>query len=303
MKMNPAYVLPALLLAADTSAQAGGGAVGDQKIRVLIVDGFGNHDWEATTRAISSILGRDNAFEVEVSTVPDKQDASWRRWNPGFAGYDAVIQNTNDISRQGAWPEPAKRSLERYVSGGGGLLIFHSANNAFPDWPEYNQMIGLGWRKRDFGPAVVVEDGGPVRVPAGQGGNTSHGKRVDVLITRLGDHPIHQGLPRQWMAADLEVYRYARGPAENLAVLSYAKEAETGLNFPIEWVVAYGQGRVYASTFGHYWHTQAQAPPGIRCRGFRALLPRAVRWLADAEIPGDTPEGFPAQDRVSLDPS
>jgi len=34
------------------------------------------------------------------------------------------------------------------MSGTAAAFWFSSSgNNAFPDWPVYNQMIGLGWRK------------------------------------------------------------------------------------------------------------------------------------------------------------
>ena len=269
-------------------------------IKVLIVDGFSNHDWQATTRAIVSILQEDGGFAIETSTVPEQDDPSWAQWDPDFDRYDVVVQNTNDITQKGAWPEPAKQSLETYVEGGGGLFVFHSGNNAFKDWRAYNEMIGLGWRKQLFGAAIVIHGDKPVRIPAGVGGDTGHGKRRDTPITRLGDHPIHRGLPPVWMAADVEVYRYARGPAENLTVLSYAKDAKTDLNFPTEWVIAYGKGRVYTSTFGHYWHNQSQDPPGIRCRGFQTLLPRATRWLAGTDVPATVPDDFPTKDQTSL---
>ncbi|MFR7733576.1 MAG: ThuA domain-containing protein [Collinsella sp.] len=100
---------------------------------------------------------------------------------------------------------------------------------------------------------IVTDDGAVLRLPPGEGGPTSHGARIDALVTRLGNHPMHAGLPRQWRAADIEVYRYTRGPAEQVQVLSYAREPATGLNFPIEWTVRYGKGRVYTSTLGHVW--------------------------------------------------
>ena len=59
-------------------------------------------------------------------------------------------------------------------------------------------MIGLGWRKKDFGWAIAVaEDGVLRRIPAGEGRETGHGDRVDTVVRRLGDHPIHAGLPRR----------------------------------------------------------------------------------------------------------
>ena len=271
-----------------------------EPIRVLIVDGFSNHDWKATTADIREILAQDEDVEVSVSTVPNESEPSWKEWRPRFADYDVVIQNTNDISGKGVWPTGAQRALESYMKEGGGLLIFHSANNAFPEWKEYNRMIGLGWRKKDFGPAIHLVDGKEVRVPAGEGGSTGHGKRLDTVITRHGDHPIHTGLPRQWMAADLEVYRYARGPAENLQVISSTKDPQTGFHFPVEWVVGYGSGRIYNSTFGHHWHTQKEQPPGMRCVGFRTVFLRAVQWLAKREVDAVVPSAFPNVEEVSL---
>jgi hypothetical protein len=83
-------------------------------------------------------------------------------------------------------------------------------------------MIGLGWRKKEVGQAIVVlPDESLQFIPPGEGEDTGHGSRVDVTVHELGEHPIHRGLPRAWMAADLEVYRYARGPATNLTVLAY----------------------------------------------------------------------------------
>ncbi|MGJ8677735.1 MAG: ThuA domain-containing protein [Akkermansiaceae bacterium] len=274
----------------------------DSSIEVLIVDGFNNHDWQASTKIISEILQQDKAINLAVSTVPAKGTDAWEKWLPIFSDYDVVVQNTNDISKKGAWPRTAQLAFEKYVSSGGGMLVFHSANNAFPLWLEYNKMIGLGWRRKTFGKAITMEQGEPVFLAAGEGDKTSHGKRHNVLVTRYGDHPIHQGLAEKWLAADLEVYRYARGPAENLEVLSYAKEGKTGLYFPIEWTVSYGKGRVYNSTYGHHWHDVKEVPAGMRCMAFRTLMLRATRWLAKAPIDAARPENFPTEEKISLLP-
>ncbi|GIS63534.1 MAG: hypothetical protein CM1200mP2_57590 [Planctomycetaceae bacterium] len=37
--------------------------------------------------------------------------------------------------------QPRPGSLEKYVTGGGGLVIVHAANNAFPQWGEWNKMM------------------------------------------------------------------------------------------------------------------------------------------------------------------
>src|ERR687884_492904 len=60
------------------------------------------------------------------------------------------------------WPLRLKSSFERYVGGGGGLVVVHAADNAFPRWQAYNEMIGVGgWRNRTetAGPFWYMKDG------------------------------------------------------------------------------------------------------------------------------------------------
>src|SRR5688572_22368025 len=47
----------------------------EKPIRVLIVDGFSNHDWRLTTHYIRSILERAGNFAVDVSTAPPTSSA------------------------------------------------------------------------------------------------------------------------------------------------------------------------------------------------------------------------------------
>ena len=271
-------------------------------VRVLIIDGFSNHDWKMTTARIIDILKRDGGFACEVSTSPDASASSavWDAWQPEIEKADVVLLNCNDLNKPVNWPERVKSALERFVERGGGMYAFHSANNSFQQWPEYNRMIGLGWRKKDFGVALTIDGNETIqRVPEGQGANTSHGKRIDALVHRLADHPIHRGLPRAWRAADIEVYTYVRGPAENVEVLSYSRDNAFHEGFPIEWTVAYGKGRVYSSSLGHLW-TGDVNPPAFRCAAFQTILVRALRWLAGREVESTVPSDFPTEATVSL---
>jgi type 1 glutamine amidotransferase len=290
--------LLAMSLAASASAKTATGP-----IRVLIVDGFNNHDWQQTTRYIRGILDRTGLFAVDVSTSPpDAAAPGWDTWRPQFSKYDVIIQNCNDYGGGPQWPVPVQKSFERFVRGGGGVYIWHSANNAFVQWPEYNDMIGLGWRKKDYGTAVAVgDDGQLIRFPPGEGENTGHGKRFDALINRVGDHPIHKGVPRQWTAADIEVYYHVRGPAKNLEILSYAHEPKTQLNWPTEWIVTYGRGKVYTSNFGHVWKGDKD-PVTVRDVGMQTLVVRAVQWLAHRPVDFPIPANFPTATSTSIGP-
>jgi hypothetical protein len=212
-----------------------------------------------------------------------------------------VVQTCNDIHGSGPlWPEAARRGLESFVVGGGGLFVFHSANNAFPQWNAYNEMIGLGWRPKEFGTAIrILEDGSLEHIPPGKGAATSHGARSDRLIHRRGEHPMHAGLPRVWMTPLIEVYTHARGPAERVEILSWAEDPASGGRWPVEWTVAYGKGRIYTSTFGHVWHDEAE-PVGMRCAGFQTIFIRGLQWLAKREIERGTPADFPTAAAISL---
>lgn len=272
------------------------------KLEVLIVDGFNNHNWEQTSSLVQSILEKSGLFHVEISTTPaEPGDEAWKSWRPQFKEYDVIIQNTNNIKNKALrWPREVEQALEDYVRAGGGLYILHSANNAFPKWEEYNMMIGLGWRKPNEGVALQVgEDGTIVEIPLNEGRSTYHGPRTDELIYLLKDHPINKDFPKVWKTPNLELYKFARGPAKNVTVLSYAKDDETNINWPVEWVIAYGKGRVYNSTLGHLWKGETY-PNSFRCVGFQSSLIRATEWLGTGSISYSLPNHFPSEDEMVL---
>lgn len=270
-------------------------------IRVLILDGYSNHDWRLTTALIRGILEPTKLFAVTVSTAPPANNApGWDSWRPKFSDYDVVIQTCNDLGGGPPWPRAVEEDFETYVRNGGGVYVWHGGNNAFVNWRAYNEMLGLGWRNKDFGWAVSIGTNGELnRIPAGTGLATGHGNRLDTVVKRLGDHPIHVGLPREWKTPDIEVYYYARGPAQNLDVLSYGYDPRTQMDWPLEWTVSYGKGRVYTSTFGHVWKGDTQ-PERMRCAGLQTVVVRALQWLAGREVNWPVPSDFPTADRISV---
>ena len=189
----------------------------------IFAGGLSNHDWKKTTEFVASTLARTGMFEIAITTTPEApEDPNWGSWAPDFSNFRVVILNWNNVRRTGiCWPRSVERSLEAYVRVGGGLLAFHSANNAFPHWAEYDRMIGIGWRGRDHGQAVEVGATGDLRIiPPGQGEGISHGPRQDTHVIRLSDHPITRGTPERWLTPDIEVYTFPRGPARELTVLT-----------------------------------------------------------------------------------
>jgi hypothetical protein len=273
-------------------------------IRVLIIDGQNNHDWARTTRSLRATLERAGRFAVAVSTTPPKAAPAeaWQAWRPDFGACDVVVSNYNGER----WPAPIERAFVDFVALGGGAVMVHAANNPFPDWPEFNQMIGLGWRKAIDGDRITVDDrsGALVRTPPGEGPSSGHGpSHIFQIKVRRPDHPIMHGLPLVWRHARDQLSHGQRGPAQNMTVLDSAYSAPehggTGAHEPMTWVIPFGKGQVVTTLLGHQWRDQADSD-ALDCVGFRTVFARSVEWAATGRVTLPVPAGFPTADAVSL---
>lgn len=298
MRRTALWAVAALLFAAAGSASAA------EKLRLLIIDGQNNHNWKEMTPPMKQSLEATGRFTVDVATTPPARAPkdAWESFRPEFGKYDAVLSNYNGEP----WPERVRKALEEYVDHGGGLVIVHAANNAFPGWTEYDRMIGLGWRGPEYGDRLTLNDQGePVRTPKGQGPGAGHGPQHEFVITvRDSEHPVTKGMPRQWLHARDELYHGQRGPAEHMHILATAYSAKdkggTGTNEPMIWVIPYGKGRVFTTVMGH---VSAKGDPAIRCVGFQTVVARGAEWAATGKVTLPIPSDFPTADKVSLSPA
>lgn len=260
------------------------------KLRVLLIDGQNNHKWQETSPELIRILESTGRFTVDRATSPAKgEDLS--KFLPDFSDYDVVVSNYNGE----LWSEPMRKDFYEYVKSGGGFVSVHAANNAFPEWPEYNLLIGVGgWGGRDesSGPYIRFREGKMVLDrTAGRGG--SHGSRHEFIVKTFDpDHPIMQGLPAEWLHAEDELYDRLRGPARNLQVLAtaYSDPATKGSGEvePMLMVLEHGKGRVFHTVLGH--DLTAIASPG-----FQVTLQRGTEWAATGQVTlKAVPENFPA---------
>jgi uncharacterized protein len=283
-------ILLSCLVFAAVSLQAA------DKLKVLIIDGQNNHKWDITTPVLKDALEGCGAFTVEVSTTPPKGSPAeaWQAWKPEFTSYQAVVSNYNGEP----WPKHVRDAFTKYVADGGGFVSVHAANNSFPDWKEYNDMIGVGgWggRNEKSGPWLYVKDGKLFRdTSAGNGG--AHGPQHEFVVeTQSPDHPIMRGLPKRWLHAKDELYSKLRGPGENVEILSTAVSDLTAMNEPNNLVLAYHKGRVFHTTLGH-------ADYSMLDRGFYTLLQRGTEWVAtgNVERTAAVPADFPTESAVSV---
>ncbi|MEM9368973.1 MAG: ThuA domain-containing protein [Planctomycetota bacterium] len=263
----------------------------DPKLKALIVDGQNNHKWRATTPVLDAYLRETGMFAVEVATSHPKETAGFR---PKFAEYDVVVLNYNGRE----WPSETQQDFIDYVRDGGGVVVFHAANNSFPKWKEYNAITGLGgWggRNEKDGPYIRYRDGKVVRdMSPGRGG--SHGKQHEYVVETIdANHPITSGIPSRWRHVTDELYDRLRGPAENLRVLAtaYSDKATggTGENEPVLFTVNYGQGRVFHTVLG-------DNVSQMNCVGFAVTLQRGAEWAATGNVSQAVPEKMPNADQT-----
>lgn len=277
------FMISCLLLTAVNSAH---GEV--SRMKALIVDGQNNHNWKGTTPVMKKLLEETALFEVEVATTPSEgQDMSG--FSPDFSKYQVVVLNyTGD-----AWPEKTQKAFEEYMGNGGGLVVVHGANNAFPDWKAFNEMIALGgWNGRDerSGPYLRWRDNAWVRdMTPGVGG--SHGPQHELEVnTRDASHPVMAGLPEKWMQATDEIYNRLRGPAKNMTILASAvtplDKNGTGEEEPMIFTVDYGKGRTFHTVFGH-------DVVNMESVGFIVTFQRGTEWAATGKVTQKVPADFP----------
>jgi type 1 glutamine amidotransferase/HEAT repeat protein len=267
----------------------------DRKLRALLIDGQNNHNWKGCQPVLKRILEDSGRFTVDLATTPPKGQPM-DSFHPRFADYDVLVSNYNGAE----WPEATKRDFVEYVKNGGGLVIIHAADNSFPRWRAYNEMIGLGgWggRNEKSGPYLYVKDGKIVRdYSPGRGGN--HGQRVAYVVTAYHpDHPILRGLPKAWRHVADELYSLLRGPAENIQVLATSWQdpatGGSGRHEPVLFTIRYGDGRVFHDVMGHDIKQ-------MQCAGFQTTLVRGTEWAATGRVTlTNVPPDFPTADHVS----
>jgi len=190
-----------------------------KKIKVLIVDGQNNHEvWPKSTIMMKQYLEETGLFVVDIDrtcftwmaerekaflplagvgeTQNLKEPKTDPDFSPKFKKYNVVISNFG--WKAADWPVSTQKALEDFMKSGGGFVSVHAADNSFPDWLEYNKMIGLGgWgdRTEKNGPYVYYTNEGELKRDETPGNAGAHGPQHIIQITvRVPDHPIPKGL-------------------------------------------------------------------------------------------------------------
>jgi len=219
-------------------------------ILAMILDGQSGgtyHAWQQVTPVLKKQLEDTGLFHVDVVTAP-AWPGDFSAFKPDFKKYQVVVSNLDSQD----WPADLKASFENYVTNGGGFVSVHAADNAFPGWKAYNEMIGVGgWRGRNqnAGPLRFFKDGKLVSETT-PGNAGAHGNRLPFqLQTREAEHPIMKGFPTLWQDFPDELYVIAK-QWPNCVALGQGAGITNQENVCI-WVNTYGKGRTFGTTLGH----------------------------------------------------
>lgn len=286
------FVVFSLLLAYTVSAR--------KPIKTLLITGQNNHNWQVSHVVLKQILENSGRFDVDFVISPE-QGKDMSGFVLDFSPYQLVVLDYNGDS----WPEETNRRFLEYVQNGGGVVIYHAADNAFSKWPEFNRICALGgWegRNENSGPYVYWKDGKLVKdSSAGPGG--SHGRQHEyVLNGRDKVHPVVKGLPLKWRHAKDELYDRMRGPGNIRDILYTAySDKETngsGREEPLVFTVDYGNARIFHTMLGHAGAT-TEDNIAMQCTGFQVLLLRGAEWAATGKVPQKVPKDFPTETTCS----
>ena len=312
--MNTRSVLLSLLSIATLAAV--GTANAAEKIKVLIVDGQNNHEvWPKSTMMMKQYLEESGLFEVDIARTRfvwnAEREKAWLplagvgeveklkepksdpTFDPDFSKYQLVVSNFG--WKAAGLSESAKRKFEDYMKNGGGLVVVHAADNSWPEWKEFNRMIGIGgWGERSEkdGPYIYFNNEGKQVRDESPGRCGQHGPLNEFAVTiRDKSHPITKGLPDFWIHSKDECYSQLRGPAENLTVLATACDSPelqaAGRHEPMLMVIHYDKGRVFHTTLGH----DTEAFEGV---GFIVTFLRGAEWAATGKVTQEIPKDFPS---------
>jgi len=230
------------------------------KVKVLILTGVNNHDWVATTPLLRTILEQTGRFEVRVNEEVRGNGPET------FAPYDVLLLNYNDMKQTAGpwWDDRARQAMLDFVRSGKGLVSYHSANNAFWGWEEFDKLVGGTWRE--------TANHAPY-----------HAYTVKIVDP---DNPITKGMPATFAETDELYHGLSMQPNIHLLATAYddpsncrkgGKYCGTGKDEPLIWTLSYGMGRVFQTALGH--DVKAMDSPG-----FRLTLVRGTEWAAIGQV-------------------
>jgi type 1 glutamine amidotransferase len=212
-----------------------------EKIKVLLVTGGHGFEVEPFFKIFS-----DNQ-EITFTAAKHAKDADVYE-RPDLLSYDVVVlydmaKSTTDVQR---------KQFLAMLEKGTGLVVLHHALVSYPDFPEYEQIIGGRYSQADE-----------------KTGLAGYQHDVDIPVQIVAkEHPITKGIA-DFMIHD-EIYWgfRVRPDAEPLITTTHPRSGK-----PLAWTRTHGKSRIVYLQLGH-------GPTAYEHPQYRELVARCIHWAA-----------------------
>jgi len=244
MKRTRLLLLAGVLLIAFLSAPSSQGA---EKIRLLIMSG--SHGYE-TNQFLQ--MFRDNPDVTFESVIHPHALVKLRPQSARNFDVLVLYDYAQKISSE------AQADFINFLKAGKGLLILHHAIAAYPQWPEYEKILG----GRYYLQTRTVVNG--VVKPRSKAREGAH---IPVHIADP-DHPVTRGL-KDFEIRDETYFGYDVAPDSHLLLTT----TNTNNTPSLAWCRTYAGARVVYLQLGHD-HFAYENP------NYRKFVAQAIRWVA-----------------------
>ncbi len=217
------------------------------KIKVLVVTGGHGFEQEPFFK-----IFQDNP-EITFTHAEHAQANATVYERGDLSSYDVVV--LYDMAKN--ITEEQKAKFLSLFDQGAGLVVLHHALVSYPDWPEYEKIIGGRYPEPDPNkPGTVTEKAG-----------YQHDVEVPVVIVAK-DHPITAGL-KDFTIHDEIYWGYRVQPdVTPLITTTHAKSGK-----PLGWCRTQGKSRVVYLQLGH-------GPEAFNNENYRKLVAQSIHWTA-----------------------
>ncbi len=231
-------------------------SAGDDPIKILILSGKNNHEWQKTTPLLVKIYKDAKHFSVSATELPDtlKYDH--------LKKFDVVVSNWNTWPDNDLrFPEEWEKDFLKYVKEGGGTLFIHAGASSFYSWDDYHH-IGIGrWGKE-----------------------TKHGEQTKGKISGFDkNHPVTKGLKDFFIIDEIWEKTDIFPGTQPLATVTATDEKDGHLiNENAVFVCQEGKGRSFYTTLGHDERALFNS-------GLQTLILRATQWVSHRTVTTEPP--------------
>ena len=221
----------------------------EKPIRVLLVDDTSPGYYKmGTATTLRNIIRQDKRCEVVLV-----EDAEILGTDLPF-DYDVVLLHFKNY-REPKRSAEMKGNLDKFVTEGGGLFVYHFACGAFENWSDFETLSGRVWD-----PKKRAHDD----------------YRLFTVTVADKEHPITKGLDN--FEIQDELYTCLRDSELPIHVLAEAVSNVDNKTYPMAFVLEKGKGRIFHTTLGHDDKSLSSA-------GFQAMIRQAIMWCAKREKP------------------